>query len=82
MNKTYHPTAVTLKMDDEEDVKEDLFSLLFREPLEKERKERIISQIHIPIGVKIFNIEHAMSEADKTERIKHEIERVVIPTDV
>ena len=81
MNKTY-PTAVTLKMDDEEDVKEDLFSLLFREPLEKERKERIISQIHIPIGVKIFNIEHAMSEADKTERIKHEIERVVIPTDV
>ncbi len=71
--KTYHSTALTKKMDDEEDGKAELFALLFDEIIEEEKKAEIISRIHIPVGMKLFNIEHAMSEARLLSQQKNEL---------
>ena len=62
MVKKYHSTAKTQKMDDEEDSKEELISLLFDHSLEKEEKEALLNQIHAPVGVSLFNITEALKK--------------------
>ena len=72
MIKTYHSSAITKKMDDEEDGKEDFFSLLYNETIEEE-KESILNRIHIPVGMKLFNIDDALFEQAKIDQKKNEM---------
>lgn len=73
MGRTYHTTAITQRMDDEDNCKEEFFPLLFGDDLENEKKAEIMKQIHIPVGVSIFNIDKAILEANKAAQKKAEI---------
>lgn len=66
MNRKYHSTAVSNKMDDEEDGKEELLSILFDEPLVENIKKMILDKIHIPVGVRIFDfdLDNALKEIE------------------
>lgn len=78
MNKKYHSTAITEKMDDEEDCKEAFFPVLFSETPVLQNKEELVRKIHIPVGASIFNIEQAINKevelAQKREAIKSRLE--------
>ena len=63
MSKKYHSTAITEKMDDEDDCKDELLTVLFNDSLESESKEDFYTQVHIPVGQSIFNIEKAINDA-------------------
>ena len=63
MKNNYHPTAVTKRMEDEEDYKDLLLSFLYNESFQDDVRESILSRIHIPVGVRIFNMKEAMHKA-------------------
>lgn len=77
MMKRYHSTALTKKMDDEEDSKEELISLLFDETIEGEMKNKVFSKIHVPVGINLFNMEQAINEAYEREQRKTELAKRV-----
>ncbi len=66
MNRKYHSTAVSNKMDDEEDGKEELLSILFDEPLVDNIKKMILDKMHVPVGVRIFDfdLDNALKEIE------------------
>lgn len=68
MKKQYHSTAVTTIMDDEEDCKEELLSMLYNENIEENTKVDIFNRVHMPVGVSIFDMKTAMAKARIIER--------------
>ena len=64
-SKRYPATAITQKMDDEEDYKEVLIKTLFGEEISDDLHEQLAKQIHIPVGTNIFNISTAKQEANE-----------------
>lgn len=69
--KNYAATAVTLKMDDEEDYKEQLLKMLFDGSLGDENRDLVYNQIHVPTGYNIFNIRETIHAA-RIESIQRE----------
>lgn len=67
--RNYPPTAITRKMDDEEDYKEVLLKMLFGEAVDSETYKQLSNQIHIPTGFSIFNVKQEKSLA-RIEYIK------------
>ena len=73
--KQYPVTASTRKMDDEEDYKDILITLLFGEDIAS--VEQIKKQIHIPTGIDIFNIKETKTQArlEYLNKLKQEQKR-------
>ncbi len=65
MEKKYHTTAVTERMDDEEDCKEMIMSRLYNDTLSENERENLQTRIHVPVGVTIFNVKKTMLEAKR-----------------
>ena len=61
MQKEYHSTAITIRMDDEDNAKERLYKLLFNDGHDPVDKPSVLNKIHVPVGVKIFNIEELLT---------------------
>lgn len=61
-SKKYPLTAITQKMDDEEDAKDQLLEMLFGNELSLEERERVYQQTHVPTGFRIFDIKEKVKE--------------------
>jgi hypothetical protein len=61
------------KLDDEEDCKEILYSLLYNGTLGDEDKKNILSRIHIPVGSRIFDFKNEFCKEEQLTQRKKEL---------
>ena len=69
--KEYPATAITQKMDDEEDYKDRLLDILYSDSIDPEKKAQVYKQIHVPTGFNIFRIKETITSA-RIESLKQQ----------